>query len=152
VKGWVKLHSYTNPIENLLDYLPWYITKAKQELCIEKIVGKRHGKLLIVHFDSCNSPEEAKEYTNLDIAVDRSQLPVLSKEEYYWVDLIGLVVLNQEGITLGTVERLFETGSNDVLIVKEENGKERYIPYTDDVVQKVDLAEKKLLVDWDEDF
>jgi 16S rRNA processing protein RimM len=115
-------------------------------------VGKLHGKLLIVHFDSCNSPEEAKAFTNLEIAVDRSQLPALPKEEYYWVDLIGLVVLNQQGINLGAVERLFATGSNDILIVKETCGKERYIPYTDDVVKNVDLAEKTILVDWDAAF
>jgi 16S rRNA processing protein RimM len=152
IKGWIKVISYTDPIENILSYLPWFIVKDRVSSALEKVVGKRHGKALIVKLDFCDSPEVARTFTNIDIAVDRNQLPALPEEEYYWIDLIGLNVLNQQDEDLGSVERLFETGSNDVLVVTDANGKKHYIPYTADVIVKVDLDEKIMRVDWDASF
>lgn len=153
VKGWVKVISYTNPIENILHYLPWTIKNNNQTLTtIEKMKSAVHGKHVVVQFDGCNDRDAAKAFTNLEIFVDRAQLPMPSNDEYYWVDLIGLSVKNQQSNELGYVDQLFATGSNDVLVVKDNEGKERYIPFIKEVIIDVDFDQKTILIDWDASF
>jgi 16S rRNA processing protein RimM len=152
VKGWIKVVSFTDPIEQILSYQPWFIIKDHNRLSLERIKGKVHGGHLVVQLPDCLDRDIAKTYTNIDIFVARNKLPQLSTDEFYWVDLIGLTVFNQQLINLGTVDNLLATGSNDVLIVVDAEGKERYIPYLDNVVLKVDLVEKTILVDWGADF
>ena len=86
------------------------------------------------------------------IAVPRALLPKLEDEEYYWSDLIGLNVKNQQDVDFGKITDVFATGANDVVAVKTEAGVERLIPYIAQVILNVDLAEKTMLVDWDADF
>ena len=86
-----------------------------------------------------------------DIYISQEQLPAPKEGEYYWVDLIGLDVENLDGISLGKVDNLFETGANDVLLVKGE--RERAIPFLQgQTVKSIDLTEGKMIVDWDADF
>src|SRR3990167_5078301 len=89
--------------------------------------------------------------TGKQIATLRSQLPALSDAAIYWADLEGLEVINQQGVVLGKVDYLFATGSNDVLVVV---GKKRHlIPYIkNNIVLKVDLSNRQIIVDWDPDF
>ena len=107
IKGWIKVISFTDPIDHLLDYLPWTIIKDKNHIILEKVKGKVHGKNLVVQLERCHDREMAQTFTNLDIYIDRKQLPTLSNEEYYWIDLIGLKVINQEQQELGIVKNLF---------------------------------------------
>jgi 16S rRNA processing protein RimM len=91
------------------------------------------------------------------IAVERSEFPELDSNEYYWHQLEGLRVISiQDGIDLGVVAGLMETGANDVLEVKGDidslDFKERLIPYTKQVVLTVNLISKKIEVDWDAEF
>ena len=85
-----------------------------------------------------------------DIAVYKSQLPALERGAFYWAQLEGLKVVNIQGVELGKVRNLFETGANDVMVVLGD--RERLIPFVRSVVQKVDLAAGALIVDWDADF
>ncbi len=149
IKGWVKVISYANPIENILNYLPWKVYQAEEEILLEKVTGKVQGKNLIVSLAGCHDRDQAKTYTNLEIFIDRSQLPPSEENEFYWVDLIGLTVFNQAQEKLGVVDSLFATGSNDVLVVKDLSGREHYIPYLANVILDVDLNNKKMQVDWD---
>jgi len=144
IKGWLKVTTFS---DQLLDYSPWYITKDPgwQEIKIED--GREHGRGLIVKLSGLNNPEQAKLLTGKLIAVKRSQLPALKKNEFYWNDLLGLTVVNQQGETLGTVSYLMETGANDVLVVKKD--KEYAIPYLPDVIKQVDLEKRIIYVDWD---
>ena len=155
VKGYVRAHSFTQPEENLLDYQPWLVRRQRGEGFSETVSyqsADKHAKGLVVKMEGCDSREQAQLYTNCDIAIYQDQLPALSDNEYYWSDLIGLTVYNRENVLLGTVERLIETGSNDVLIVQGE-AKQHYIPYIlEDYVIQVQLDEKRMLVDWDENF
>ena len=91
------------------------------------------------------------------MAIKREQLPTLGKDDYYWSDLEGLQVLTESGECLGKVSHLFETGSNDVLVVKATgqsiDDQERLIPYLwQDVVKSVDTQAGNIVVDWDKDF
>lgn len=151
VKGWLKVISYTDPMDQILSYLPWFIIKDNHMLSLEKVKGKIHGKNLVVNLEGCGDREQAKMFTNIEIYINRSQLPLL-QDEYYWIDLVGLTVINEQQINLGKVDSLLATGSNDVLIVKDDEGKERYIPYLTHVVLEVDFIAKTMLVDWDANF
>lgn len=87
-----------------------------------------------------------------EIAVSRSQLPSLEAGEYYWSDLEGLTVVTINGVVLGQVDHLLETGANDVLVVKHATG-EHWLPWVmDKVIQRVDLTTGLIEVDWDPDF
>ena len=80
----------------------------------------------------------------------REALPEAAENEYYWSDLIGLEVVNVQGEVLGKVTDLLETGANDVLVVEGE--RERLLPFTAQVILKVDLAAGRINVDWGADY
>ncbi len=149
VKGWVKIQSFTDPLENILHYQPWYSANKEnqwQEIATES--RQVHGQALMAKFTGINNPEEARLLTGKTIAIPRAQLPILKKDEYYWSDLQGLTVVNKEGKTIGTVTSLIETGSNDVLIVKGD--KEFAVPYLPGKsILSVDLEKREIHIDWE---
>ncbi|WP_423062810.1 ribosome maturation factor RimM [Candidiatus Paracoxiella cheracis] len=151
VRGWLKVISFTDPIDNLLDHKIWQIEHKRlwQPITIQD--GKRHGEFLVVKIEGCDDRDKAREYTNDLIAVSRDELIPLKQGEYYWTDLIGLRVINEKDIDLGKIDHLIETGSNDVMIIKDAH-KERWLPYIDDVVKSIDLEKKEMRVEWDEEF
>lgn len=168
VKGWLKVFSYTDPMESIIDYSPWYIRAENHRKSsnnapwteVKLEAGKRHAKTVVVKLEHCNDRDEAMAYIGSEIAIEQDQLEALKgKNEYYWRDLIGLRVINQQDVELGTVKTLMETGVNDVLVVvSEEEGadveiKERLIPWTmDNAIIAVDLKQGVIRVDWDPEF
>ncbi len=148
VKGWLRVQSYTQPIENILDYGPWQIDGHGSA---KPTSGRAHGKGLIVHLEGIDDRDRAAILVGREIEVDRSELPELESGEYYWSDLVGLSVINRAGEALGTVSRMMETGAHDVMVV--DGDRERLIPYARDrVVDSVDLATQTIVVDWDAEF
>lgn len=162
IQGWIKVKSFTSPVQNILKYRPWKVCvspagfqsssgQAWQELPLNatQFLANNH---LIVQIEGCTSPEAVRRYSGLQIAVDSDLLPKLPVGEFYWSQLMGLQVFTVEGVELGWVDHLLETGSNDVLVVKNDK-KIRMIPYLPKrVVQSVDLDSKKIVVDWDPEF
>ena len=148
IKGWLKLHSYTDPADNIFQYTPWLmkIRDEWHEVSWEQF--KITQNLLTVKFAQFATPEDAKSLTNGEIAVIRQQLPPLKNDEYYWSDLAKLQVCTATGITLGNIEYLFAAGSHPVVVVK---GKREYlIPFVSpQVIKKIDLQQKMMIVDWD---
>lgn len=151
VRGWVKVYSYTDPPENILQLVPWYLRKQGQWREVDRFEGRRHGKGVIARIGDVTDRDQAAGLINIDIAIPRSRLPELPDEEFYWTDLEGLTVVTTTGVTLGVVSHLIETGANDVLVVRNPE-RERLVPYTDAVVRTVDLATGTLTVDWDPEF
>jgi 16S rRNA processing protein RimM len=154
VQGWVKIQPFTEIIDSLLDYPEWWMSgKTDWQLCDVEEVGV-HGKSVIAKFAGCNDRTAAFALKGKDIAVPRDDLPEPDEDEYYWSDLIGLEVQNLQSQDFGQVKEVFATGANDVLVVQGEgkSSRERLIPFTEQVVQKVDLAAKQMLVDWDSEF
>jgi 16S rRNA processing protein RimM len=151
VRGWMKIMSYTRPKENIFTYSPWllHVDDAWQEIEIED--SQQRGERLLVKISGIESPEEARVYMNCDIAITREQLPSLNEGEYYWHDLIGLDVFNQDEINLGKISQVTETGANDVLVITQEgdNKKKILIPLVMDIyVKQVDLIAGTMHVDW----
>lgn len=150
IKGWIKVHASTDPIDNILQYFPWQIQHQGQWQLITIAEARRQGKLIIARIQDCTTPELAKTYTNDTIAIEREQLPPLPLNEYYWTDLIGLRVVNQDGADFGIVDSLFETGSNDVLVIHGE--RQRLVPYLPAVIKHIDLTQRIMTIIWDADF
>ena len=119
------------------------------EVAIEE--GQEHGNRIIAKLPECEDRDAAGRLVGTDIAVSREQLPETDEDEYYWTDLIGLQVNTVDGVSLGQVSRLIETGSNDVLVVSGE--RERLVPLLwDSVVTQIETQEGVIVVDWDPDF
>lgn len=151
IRGWLKIFSDADPREALLGYSPWWLHRDQEWVPFELIDGAIHGKGLIAKLKDIDDRTQAESLYGLEIAVKRDQLEPLEEGEYYWADLLGLEVSTIDGVGLGVVEKIFETGANDVLIVRGE--KEHLIPYVrSDVIKEIDLAERRMLVDWDPDF
>jgi 16S rRNA processing protein RimM len=151
VRGWLKIHSYTSPRENLLHYHPWFIIDSGVFRERKLLAGQPHGKGLVALLDGCVDPTTARPLVGCDVAVHREVLPPPGEGEYYWADLIDLQVVTLQGVALGRVDHLIETGANDVLVVRGE--RERLIPYLPGrTVCEVDLVGGRLVVDWDLEF
>jgi 16S rRNA processing protein RimM len=154
VRGLIHVHSFTEPFTRLMDYKTWHLKKEKeknwQAYILESV--REHGKGLVAKLEGITDRDDAARLTNLDIGILRRDLPELPAGDFYWVDLIGLRVLNEQGTYLGKVEQIFETGANDILVVKGET-KEHLIPYIPgDYVVQVDLKLGSISVHWDPEF
>ncbi len=151
VKGWIKVYSYTDVRENILAYSPWILKKGKESKLVEVVNGRRHGKTVVACLDGLIDRDEAAELNGWDIYIRPEQLPKARRGEYYWADLIGLQVKTVEGVELGTVQQMLETGANDVVVVMGE--RERLIPFLQEqTIMDIDLSTGVILVDWDPDF
>jgi len=158
IQGWVKVFSETEPRENILNYSPWLIELNKQWQTVKVIRGKKHGKAVIAQLDGVNDRNHAETLKRARIAIYPSQLPQTSESEFYWRDLKGLSVLNQQGFEFGQVVDILETGANDVLVVhnnkdlKDQN-EEYLIPYVwQQVILDVNLEQSVIKVDWQPDY
>ncbi len=156
IKGWVRIHSFTEPADNLFGYGDWKIRRRDQWEAIEIDSGREHGKGLIAHIVGIDDRDAAELLKGCDIAVPRELLPALEQDQYYWHQLEGLEVWTC-GQCLGQVDHLLETGANDVLVVKPCEGsidsRERLIPWVQgQYVTQVDLEAATIEVDWDPEF
>ncbi|MDP1930245.1 MAG: ribosome maturation factor RimM [Gammaproteobacteria bacterium] len=157
IKGWLKLISYTDPQDNILDFRNLFANIGGQWQAIEMDQCKVHGKGLIAHFAGYDDPDEARSLTGVELAVHVDDLPELDAEDFYWHELVGMRVETEAGQFLGTVAKLLETGANDVLVIAAVEGsvddKERLVPYLPDrVIKLVSRAERRITVDWDPDY
>jgi len=149
VKGWVKIHSNTDPRDAIFDYQPWLV--GETERSIDLLEGKVSGKHLLARLKGFNSRDDAEAILGQKIQVGRDALPEPEEFEYYWTDLIGLKVVNLEGHDFGTIKDMLATGANDVMVV--EGDRQRLIPFVmDQYVERVDLESGFVEVDWDAEF
>lgn len=152
VRGWVKVFSHTQPRENILTYATWYLKKQGAWAAGDLETGRVHGKGVVAKLKGCDDRDAAAALMGCDIAIRRDQLPQAAPGEYYWADLEGLRVINLDGVALGVVDHLLETGANDVLVVRE-GGTERLIPFVQGLfVKSIDLETGEMIVDWDPEF
>lgn len=148
IKGWLKIVSFTESTADILDYDPWYLEEKNAWKQVKISDAHEHGKGVIAKFADIETPEQARLLTGKSIAIQRSQLATLKKDEYYWADLKGLTVINHNGEELGKIIYLIATGSNDVLVVKGD--KEHAIPYLPgETVISIDLAKQTMHVNWE---
>ena len=152
ILGWVKVQTFTEYLDGLLDYDTWYVGNEQTWRPLQVLEANVHGgKVVIAKLQGIVDRTAAEKCKGLLVAIPRAELPEQEEGEYYWSDLIGLSVQNLAGESFGTVDSLLETGANDVLVVKGEGG-ETLMPFIASVIQQVDLKNKKILVDWQVDY
>jgi 16S rRNA processing protein RimM len=150
VKGWVRVRSYTDPPGNILAYGPWLLGEHGESEC-RVVDGAVHGRGVIARLEGIDDRDVARKLIGATIRVPRERFERTQPQQYYWSDLLGLQVVNENGVALGRVQNLLETGANDVLVVMGE--RRRLVPFVPGtVVKEVDLAGGSIKVAWDEDF
>ena len=157
IKGWVKVYSYTEPMTNILEYPIWHIRKNGQWQEFKVLQGKPQGKGLVASLQGITDRDLALSLHQCEVGVPEEALPELEEDEHYWFQLIGLKVVNTEGVVLGQVKELFDSGGgNQVLTVTPCKGsidkQQRLLPFVDQYILEVDLDDNVLQVDWDPDF
>ncbi|WP_430765350.1 ribosome maturation factor RimM [Pseudomonas citronellolis] len=156
IRGEVKVYSFTDPLDNLLDYRRWTLKRGTEVRQAELVSGRVQGNVLVAKLKGLDDREIARTYADFEILVPRSELPELDDGEFYWSQLEGLKVIDANGQLFGILDHMLETGANDVMVVKPCAGslddRERLLPYTEQCVQSVDLAAGEIRVDWDADF
>jgi len=162
IKGWFKVLPYSADPEALFSSKRWYLQPAEKgaktfsgtrKLAI--LEAKEHSDTVVATAQDVDDRDAAEALRGARIFVARSSFPSTANDEYYWVDLIGLDVVNREGVALGTVRELLSTGPQTVLVLAcEQDGKphERMIPFVSAFVDEVDLAARRIRVDWQADY
>jgi len=151
VRGWIKVHSYTHPRDNIIDFDRWILRQGDVDRAVELETGRPQGRTVVAKLKGIDDREQARILIGADIAVERAALPPCDPGEFYWMDLEGLAVRTLQGDPLGQVDYLFGTGDHDVMVVAGD--RERLIPFVRErVVREVDLQSGIIVVDWDPNF
>lgn len=155
IRGEVKVYSFTDPLDNLLDYRRWTLRRDGEIRQAELVRGACMARSWP---PSSRGSTIAKRPAPSPVTRSASRVAScpLEEGEYYWHQLEGLKVIDQGGRLLGVIDHLLETGANDVMVVKPCAGslddRERLLPYTGQCVLSIDLAAGEMRVDWDADF
>jgi 16S rRNA processing protein RimM len=162
IKGWFKIQPHSASPEALFSSKRWFLQPTERgprafegTVLMRVQQAKEHSDSVVALAHDIPDRNAAERLKGSRIFVSRSSFPTPSPDEYYWVDLIGLDVINREGLTLGTVSDLMSTGPNTVLVMQwQEEGKthERMIPFVNAYVDRVDLEARRILVDWQADY
>ena len=162
VKGWFKVQPHSSHPEALFASRRWYLQPSERgakafagTVLLPIRQAKEHSDTVVAWAEGVEDRNAAEALRGARIFVPRSSFPSTTQDEYYWVDLIGLAVVNREGVALGTVRELMATGPQTVLVLAyEHDGKaqERMIPFVSAFIDKVDLPGKCITVDWQPDY
>lgn len=162
VKGWFKVLPYSADPEALFSSKRWFLLPTERgtktfEGCVKLAIkeAKEHSDSVVATAQDIPDRNAAEALRGARIYVSRASFPTAGKDEYYWVDLIGLAVVNREGEDMGTVRELLSTGPQTVLVLAYElKGKpqERMIPFVSAYIDDVDLAARQIRVDWSADY
>jgi len=145
VRGWVKVAPGGGATQGLVEAKEWWIGDRAY-----KVVARVHGATVIAQLSGVHTREEALVLKGSKVSVQREQMGDPGEGHYYHADLVGLEVVNEQGEVLGEVKRLFTNGAQDVMELSGK--KERLIPWVPAVVKKVDLAERRIVVEWGADW
>jgi 16S rRNA processing protein RimM len=156
LQGWVRVHAFADDPQAWSRIPIWWLGQENsppqswREVALKQ--SRLHLDALVVQLDGVADRDAAEALKGTLVGAPREVLPAASKDEYYWADLIGLDVVNAREQALGKVESLIETGANDVLCVRDGDGKEHLLPFVGAVVLDVDLAAKRIRVEWEADW
>jgi 16S rRNA processing protein RimM len=162
VQGWFKVIPHSADPQALFSSKRWYLQPSGKgpkvfsgTVLLHVREARDHSDVVVARADGIEDRSTAEALKGSRVFIPRSSFPTAAEDEYYWVDLIGLDVVNREGVQLGKVKELMATGPQTVLVVEyEEDGKlqERMLPFVSAFVDKVDLRERRIEVDWQPDF
>ncbi len=160
VKGWIRVQPYAGEPEALFSSRRWHLRPADETRpaaaplppLLRIIEAREHGEGVVAHARDVDDRNAAEALRGARIFVPRSSFPTAGADEFYWVDLIGMTVVNREGAMLGSVAGLLDTGAHSVLRVTPAEGDERLIPFVAAYIDAVDQADRRIRVDWGLDY
>jgi 16S rRNA processing protein RimM len=153
--GGIKIAPYSSDASALLAAKEWWFDLDGSRRAFDVVGAKIHGATVTARLVGIVDRDAAEGLKGARISVARRYFPVTDDDEYYWVDLIGLAVVNAAGEAFGEVAALLDNGAHQNLVVRQtEDGKpvERLIPFVDAYVSTVDLAGRRIVVDWQKDY
>jgi 16S rRNA processing protein RimM len=146
VRGWVKVAPEGGVKETLAAAKEWWVGADAHKVSQAKV----HGATVVAKLSGISTREEARALRGQTVSVRRASLPEPEKGTYYLADLVGLEVVNEQGVKLGTVKRFYSNGPQDVMEVSGD--KDRLIPWVADKISNVDLSKRLIQVDWEADW
>ena len=146
IKGMVKVQPFTDDIEQFENLKTIYIKNKSEQKEYEIEEVKYHKNMILLKLKGINNIEEANLLRQSYLLKDREKEEPLKEGTYYIVDLLGLEVYDDNGNLLGTLEDIFNTGSNDIYVVKNELGKQILLPAISEVIKEIDIKNKKIIV------
>lgn len=146
IKGMVKVKPFTDDIRRFDELKTVYVEKNSNQTEYEIEEVKYHKGMVLIKFKGIDKVEQAEMLRNSYLTVSRDSVEKIEEGRYYIVDLLGLEVYTDEQILLGTLEDIFNTGSNDIYVVKDKQGKQILLPAIQDVVKQIDIENKKIIV------
>lgn len=149
IAGWVKVKAFTESAEGLGEYGEWIVRTREGWRAMELEEFEVHSKGPVAKLGGCDDRDAADAMRGFDVAVTREALGDAGEGSIFWVDLVGLDVVDTSGRSLGKVEGLFETGDTSVLVVKGKS--ETMIPFVAEYVKSVDRVARRITVDWKAD-
>ncbi|MES2424027.1 MAG: ribosome maturation factor RimM [Pseudomonadota bacterium] len=162
IKGWFRVLSHSNQPEALFSSKRWYLQASEKGArlfsgtrLLKIREAKEHSDSVVASAHAVDDRNAAEALRGARIFVPRSSFPTAGDGEYYWIDLLGLNVVNREGVALGMVKDLLSTGPQTVLVIEAvENEKtiERMVPFVAVYIDAVDLPGKRITVDWQPDY
>ena len=149
IQGWIHVESHTDPPQRLLEYREWVLRLAGGERLTRRVAAARvHDKGLVAHLEGVAGRDEAAALTGAVVEVDRAALPSLGEREYYRADLIGLRVVNLEGVDFGPVSHFVDAPGGALMVTRTAGGQERWVPALPRHLRRVDLTGREIVVDW----
>ena len=146
IQGKLRVNSYAESPAVFTSQKFFYVKDEKGVLKKYEVTNAElHKNVILVEFKGVSSFDEAEELVGASILIEKSKLLPLAEDEYYWFEIIGLKVFTDEGTFLGKVERILQTGSNDVYVIRNKD-KEYLIPAIAEVVTKIDVIKKTMII------
>jgi 16S rRNA processing protein RimM len=163
LKGWVKVAAHADAGHGgdaLLSAKRWWLLKGHERKSAPSLQAKTHSDSIVAHLGGVADRDVALALRGTRVYISRSEFPALEADEFYWVDLLGLDVVNVAGVHLGKVADMIDNGAHSVLRIEspdtDKNGKpvtgERLIPFVGVFVKTVDQVAKQIIVDWEADY
>ncbi len=146
IKGMVKVKPFTDDIRRFDELKTVYVEKNNNQTEYEIEEVKYHKDMVLIKFKGIDKVVQAEMLRNSYLTVSRDSVEKLEEGRYYIVDLLGLEVYTDEQVLLGTLEDIFNTGSNDIYVVKDKQGKQILLPAIQDVIKQIDIENKKIIV------
>jgi 16S rRNA processing protein RimM len=146
VKGWIKVHSYTDPLANILDYEVWQLKSGGDWTSHLLQDGRETDKGVQAKVEGIENPEDARMRVGTEIGVWRSEMPATEKGEYYWSDLEGLDAFNLDGELLGRIDHFRTTPAGTIVVVQGQ--REHWVPFVKERISKVDIEAGRVVLDW----
>lgn len=150
VRGWIKIAPFNDPQDSVLrSTRRWWLPDGRR-LDVDRV--RVHGATIVAHPVGSVERDAAERLKGLTLRVSRADFPSSGQDEVYWIDLVGCRVCSPGGAALGIVQAVHDYGAHPILLLRDDTGRERMIPFVGQWIVEVDLGQRRIVADWDPEF